>query len=119
MDDEESLRAVLGRILKNIGYEVELACNGEEALRRYQEARDQKADFDVVILDLTIRGGMGGKDTLQTLLKLDPQVKAVAFSGYSNDPVMAHYQEYGFQGVLVKPFKYDELCALLKNLIKK
>ncbi|HQP12988.1 MAG TPA: ATP-binding protein, partial [Candidatus Omnitrophota bacterium] len=65
MDDEESLRAVLGRILKNIGYEVELVCNGEEALRRYQEARNQKADFDVVILDLTIRGGMGGKDTLQ------------------------------------------------------
>jgi len=119
MDDEESLRAVLGRILKNIGYEVELVCNGEEALRRYQEARNQKADFDVVILDLTIRGGMGGKDTLQTLLKLDPQVKAVAFSGYSNDPVMARYQEYGFKGVLVKPFKYDELCALLKSLIKK
>ncbi|HQP12985.1 MAG TPA: response regulator, partial [Candidatus Omnitrophota bacterium] len=60
-----------------------------------------------------------GKDTLQTLLKLDPQVKAVAFSGYSNDPVMARYQEYGFKGVLVKPFKYDELCALLKSLIKK
>jgi len=119
MDDEESLRAVLGRILRNIGYEVEVANNGEEALRRYKEAMDQKADFDVVILDLTIRGGMGGRDTLGNLLKLDPGVKAVAFSGYSNDPVMACYQEYGFKGVLVKPFKYDELCSLLKDLIKR
>ena len=119
MDDEESLRIVLGRILRNIGYDVELASNGEEALRRYKEAMEQKADFDVVILDLTIRGGMGGKDTLKNLLKLDPGVNAVAFSGYSNDPVMSYYQEHGFKGVLVKPFKYEELCALLKHLIKK
>ncbi|MFA5260834.1 MAG: ATP-binding protein [Candidatus Omnitrophota bacterium] len=119
MDDEESLRTVLGRILKNIGYDVEVVSKGEEALRRYKEAMDQKADFDLVILDLTIRGGMGGRETLQNLLKLDPGVNAVAFSGYSNDPVMACHQEYGFKGVLVKPFKYDELCVLLKDLIKK
>ncbi len=119
MDDEESLRKVLERILRNIGYQVECASTGEESIAKYQLAMKEQSPFDAVILDLTIRGGMGGKDTLEQLRQMDPDVKAIAFSGYSNDPIMANYQEYGFKGMLVKPFKYDELCALIKNVIGK
>jgi CheY-like chemotaxis protein len=117
MDDEEQLRKSAGRILNKLGYEVEFAGHGEEAIEIYQKAQASGKPFDAVILDLTVPGGMGGKETIKKLIELDPEVKAVVSSGYSNDPVMAEFKEYGFQGVLVKPYKIEELGELLHKLI--
>jgi len=118
MDDEEIVREVLGAMLLSIGYEVEYAANGEEAVELYRMAKGSGAPFDAVILDLTIPGGMGGKKAIQGLLKIDPGVKAIVSSGYSNDPVMADFREYGFSGVAAKPYKIKQLSETLHNVIK-
>ena len=118
MDDEEIVREVLGAMLVSIGYGVEYATNGEEAVELYRVAKGSGAPFDAVILDLTIPGGMGGKKAMQGLLKIDPGVKAIVSSGYSNDPVMADFREYGFSGVAAKPYKIKQLSETLHNVIK-
>ena len=118
MDDEELIKKSLGLILKRLGYEVEFASNGLEALELYKNARNCNAPFNVVILDLTIPGNMGGEEVIKKLLKIDPQIKAIASSGYSNDPVMADFKAYGFSGIAIKPYKIEELSALLNKLTK-
>ena len=118
MDDEEIVREVLGAMLVSIGYGVEYATNGEEAVELYRVAKGSGAPFDAVILDLTIPGGMGGKKAIQGLLKIDPGVKAIVSSGYSNDPVMADFREYGFSGVAAKPYKIKQLSETVHNVIK-
>ena len=86
MDDEASLRKMLGRMLKNLGYESEFAKDGAEAIEMYKAAKKSGKPYDAVILDLTIPGGMGGKEAIEKLLEIDPEVKAIVSSGYSNDP---------------------------------
>ncbi len=117
MDDEDMVREVGGELLTYLGYQVELASNGEEALEMYRSSRDSNARFDLVILDLTVPGGMGGEETMRRLLEIDPEIKAMVCSGYSNDPVMSRYYDYGFKGVLSKPFNIDELSAKLCSII--
>ncbi len=73
--------------------------------------------FDAVILDLTIPGGMGGKEAIKELLQIDPKIKAIVSSGYYNDPVMSNYKEYGFSGIVAKPYKIDELSETLKKVM--
>ncbi len=119
MDDEEIVREVLGAMLLSIGYEVEYATSGEEAVELYRVAKGSGEPFDAVILDLTIPGGMGGKKAIHGLLKIDPGVKAIVSSGYSHDPVMADFREYGFSGVAAKPYKIKQLSETLHNVIKK
>ncbi|MCX5893724.1 MAG: PAS domain S-box protein, partial [Deltaproteobacteria bacterium] len=119
MDDEEIVREVLGKMLVRLGYEVESAADGAEAIARYSEAMASGRRFVAVILDLTIPGGMGGKETLQNLLKLDPQVKALASSGYSDDLVMADFQKYGFSRVMPKPYRITELSKTLAEAIQE
>jgi DNA-binding NarL/FixJ family response regulator len=75
--------------------------------------------FDVVIMDLTIPGGMGGKEAIKKLLEIDPKVKAIVSSGYSTDPVMADFRSYGFSGVAVKPYNIEELSEILDKVIKE
>lgn len=117
MDDEEVIRSSVGEILKIAGYEVELAEDGNKAIELYKKAMESSKPFDVVILDLTIRGGMGGKETIKKLLELDPDVKAIVTSGYSNDPVMANFREYGFSDVYCKASSTpDRLCNMLHKL---
>jgi DNA-binding NarL/FixJ family response regulator len=70
-------------------------------------------------MDLTIPGGMGGKETIQKLLKIDPEAKAIVSSGYSNDPIIANFQQYGFSGCAVKPYKIEELESVLLEVLKK
>ena len=118
MDDEESILDVTSEILRVFGYEVGVATSGEMALKMYQEAMDEGNRYDIVIMDLTVPGGMGGKETIGHLLKMDPQARAIVSSGYSNDPVMADYQNFGFVGVVPKPYKIEELSLVVKNAMQ-
>jgi len=117
LDDESLLRELFGQFLFRFGFEVVLTTSGEEAVEKFREAQEQGRPFSLVVLDLTIRGGMGGKDTLQELQKIDPRVKAIVTSGYSNDPVMSQYQKYGFKGMLTKPFNFDELNIIIRQVL--
>jgi PAS domain S-box-containing protein len=119
MDDEEIVRTVATAMLEFLGYSVETARDGVEMLARYKAAWERGAAFDLVIMDLTIPGGMGGAEGIKALLAFDPQAKAIVSSGYSNNPVMANYQAYGFAGVVPKPYQIDDLRrALLSVLVK-
>ncbi|NLF39229.1 PAS domain S-box protein [bacterium] len=109
MDDEESIRAVVSLMLNKAGCRVQGVRDGGEAIAAFTAAKDAADPFDVVLLDLTIPGGMGGRETLAKLRELDPHVKAIVSSGYSNDPVLASYREYGFAGVVAKPFRQEDL----------
>lgn len=117
MDDDEMVRDVLSKMLTSLGYEVEPARDGAAALALYARARDNGSPFAGVILDLTVPNGLGGKETMARLLRLDPQVKALVSSGYSDDPIMAEYQKYGFAGVIAKPYKISELGKVLKKCL--
>jgi PAS domain S-box-containing protein len=117
MDDEEIIRDTAQRILRIAGYNVDLSKDGNEAIAAYEKAREAGEPFDVVILDLTIPGGIGGKDTIQKLIEIDPHVKAIVSSGYSHNPIMAHFREYGFLGVIAKPYRVRELCDIVSQVI--
>lgn len=119
MDDEELVREMAAEMLKNLGYEVQIAKDGTEAIALYQKEMKNGSPFSAVIMDLTIPGGMGGKEALQALRKFDPSVKAIVSSGYSNDPVMSRYSEHGFSGVVAKPYKISDLGMALKKVMKK
>ncbi|MFC1718608.1 ATP-binding protein [Candidatus Poribacteria bacterium] len=116
MDDEAALREAMTRIGTFLGYRVVGAADGIEALEQYKSA--MKSDpFDLVIMDLTIPGSMGGKEAIQKLREMDPNAKAIVSSGYSNDPVMADFKKYGFSGVIAKPYKMQELSIELNRVI--
>ncbi len=117
MDDEYSVRTTVCKMLRHLGYEVEIASNGDEAIALYEKAIKSGTRFDTVIMDLTIRGGMGGQETIQSLLRIDPRVKAIVSSGYFNDPIMSDYRKYGFYGVIPKPYEIEDLSALLRSVI--
>jgi PAS domain S-box-containing protein len=115
MDDDEVIRNLSGELLGLLGHDVEVAKHGQEAIEKYQAAIAGKIPFDIVILDLTVRGGMGGAETIQQLIKMDPQVKAIVSSGYSDDAAIANYMSQGFRASLKKP--YD--VAALREVINK
>lgn len=119
MDDDAAICKVLGTMLTQFGYEVEYARDGKEMIRLYCEGRQTGRPFAALILDLTIPGGIGGKEALRQLLIVDPKAKAIASSGYSNDPLMANYQAYGFKGVIAKPFKAGELSKVLAQVLQE
>ena len=119
MDDEEVIRVLLSSMLSRLGYAVESAREGAEALALYRRAKEQGTPFDVVIMDLVIVDGMDGKEAIDKLRNIDPQVKAIVSSGYSNDPVLADFQRYGFQGVLAKPYHLEELSTVLQQVIHR
>ncbi len=119
IDDEEMVRSITGSILREAGYEVEYARNGNEAIELYTQARASGCSFDLVIMDLTIPGGMGGQETIKELRALYPDVKAIVSSGYSNDPVMAEWEKYGFKGVVTKPYTMQDLTKIVKSVLKK
>ncbi len=117
MDDEEIVLEVVGQMIKVLGYEVEFAKDGSETIELYKKAKKSAQPFDALLIDLTIRSGMGGKETIQKLLKIDPEIRAIVSSGYSNDPIMADYRKYGFRGIIAKPYKIKELGEILYNVI--
>jgi CheY-like chemotaxis protein len=117
MDDEEVVRDVAGIMLKRIGYDVEFADDGAEALELYKKAEESGQPFDAVIVDLTIQGGMGGEQMIKKLLEIDPNVKAIVSSGYSTDAIMSNFKQYGFSGVVTKPYRIAELSETLYKVL--
>jgi len=114
MDDDPIMRATARTVLMAFGYDVTLARDGADAVRMYIAARSDGARFDVVVLDLTVPGGMGGREALQQLRAVDPDVRAIVASGYSEDPVMAHFAEHGFVGVMAKPYTAQQFDDVLQ-----
>ena len=117
LEDEPLVTAVCRDMLTALGYEVEFTATGEETVKKYVKAIQSAKPYDLVILDLTIRGGMGGQETMQKLLKINPNVKAVVSSGYTEDAIMAHYEDYGFKAALTKPFKIEEMSRVLRKTV--
>jgi PAS domain S-box-containing protein len=117
MDDEATVREVVGRMLAKLGYDPVLARDGAETLELYAQARDSQQPFAAVILDLTIPGGMGGKEVLHQLMAQTPQVKALVSSGYADDAIMANSQTIGFRGVITKPYTILQLGVVLQKVI--
>jgi len=116
MDDQEPILKMVDRMISRMGYDTVSATNGSQAVELYRDAYQSGNPFDLVILDLTVPGGMGGAKTIPELLKIDPKVKAVVSSGYSNDPIMANYEDYGFCGVVPKPYTKDQMAELLNRI---
>jgi signal transduction histidine kinase/CheY-like chemotaxis protein len=119
MDDEEGIRLSAADVLAYLGYEAALAKDGSEAIQLYQEAKESGHPFAAVIMDLTIPGGVGGQEAIQRLLELDPGVKAIVSSGYSQNPILSNFRKYGFSGVLTKPYKIQEMGQILQEVLGK
>lgn len=117
MDDAEIIRISVGKMISALGYDVELVAEGSEAVNTFKKAKEEGNPYDVIILDLTIPGGMGGEKTIAKLIKLDPRVKGIASSGYSNNPVMVDYKAYGFCAAIAKPYTLTKLSTTLHKLI--
>lgn len=119
MDDEERLRDLFSDFLVTIHCRVVTAANGEEAIAAYQAALDRGEIFDAVVLDLTVRGGMGGADTLVQLKALDPGVLAIACSGYANDPIMCNHEQFGFAASIAKPFRFESFARTVLGVVSR
>jgi PAS domain S-box-containing protein len=116
IDDEAVIRNVGSRILSKLGYEhIEFASEGLEALKKYQSAMDSGRPYDIVIIDLTLPGEMGGKEVVKALHKLDPKANILVSSGYFNDPILTDFRRYGIKGVLAKPYQLEELERMLRE----
>ncbi len=118
MDDEEIVRTTTQKMLSMLGFEVALAKDGEEAINTYKQRMHTASSIDVIILDLTIPGGMGGIETIEKLLQIDPQVRVIVSSGYTEDPVMANYKKYGFSSMINKPFDMKELNEVITKITR-
>ena len=119
MDDEAMICKLLNGTLEANGFSVSTTLNGKRAIEMYKQSLDDEEPFDAVIMDLTIPGGYGGKETIQDLLKINPKVRCIVSSGYANDPVMANYGEYGFKGIIVKPYTTKTLMEVLNQVLKE
>ena len=114
MDDV--IREIAGAILSYIGYDVAFASDGKEAIDLYMRAKENGEKYDVVIMDLTIPGGMGAEDAIKKLIDNDPEIKAIVSSGYSNAPIISDFYKYGFRGAVTKPFRIEELTKTVKDV---
>jgi PAS domain S-box-containing protein len=117
MDDEAIIRDLACEILEAVGYEAVCVADGRETIDMYTEAKESGRPFDLVVMDLTVPGGMGGMETIVELLDINPDVLAIVSSGYSNDPIMAQHKKYGFSGVIAKPYRASDLTGLINTLL--
>lgn len=119
MDDEEMLNELIQTMLEHLGYDVDVVLDGETAVETYSQTMEAGGDYAAVILDLTVKGGMGGREAIKKLLYLNPDVKAVVSSGYSNDPIMSDFARYGFRDVLRKPYDLEQLRVVMDRMLGK
>ena len=117
MDDEEMVRANVAMILEFLGYETEFASDGSQALDLYFKAQANHRPFDAVLVDLTIRGGLSGRETADKLLHVDPKAKAIVFSGHVDDPVVLDFQSFGFKGLIKKPYTLNDFSTVLNSVL--
>ncbi|QJA06236.1 PhnD/SsuA/transferrin family substrate-binding protein [Thermosulfurimonas marina] len=117
LDDEEGVRETVAELLRLQGFEVETASEGGEALKAFEEALSAGRPFEVVLLDLTVPGGLGGKEVLPEMRRRDPEVKAIVMSGYSQDPVLSNFRDFGFDGAMVKPFSAQDLLRVMAEVL--
>jgi CheY-like chemotaxis protein len=118
MDDEEIIRDLTAKILEHHGYQAMTCDNGAEAVTLYKEAKLSGKPFLAVIMDLTVAGGMGGKEAAEQILAIDPTACLIVSSGYSNDPIMSDYTTYGFRAAVAKPYNVKEFTRLLGSLLE-
>lgn len=119
MDDEAMVRNIVGEMLRISGYRTTTVKDGHEAIKAFRLAKETGEPFDIVIMNYAIPGSMGGEETITYLRAIDPDVKAIVSSGYTNDPVLTDYPEYGFQGAVVKPYHFDELNEAISKIIEQ
>ncbi|MFH1215625.1 MAG: PAS domain S-box protein [Pseudomonadota bacterium] len=119
MDDEDIVRDVAVQILAMLGYQVDECSDGHEAIKRYINASKDGHPYDAIIMDLTIPGGMGGKEAIEKLREIDPEVSAIVSSGYANDPIMSEYRSHGFQGVVPKPYDIEQLSSMVFQILQE
>ncbi len=112
------IRDVAEKMLKELSYDVKSSDNSANTIELYRQSMKDNSKFDVVIIDLTLPGDIRGEEVMEKLLKIDPEVKAIVSSGYSNDPVMSNYEDYGFKAVVPKPYRINDISKVLKQLIK-
>ena len=117
MDDDDSIRETVSELLINEGYEVDVARNGDEAVALFINSRDIEKPFDVIVMNLHIDNGKNGKQTMEELLKIDPEVKAVLASGYTDNSVMMEYEDHGFKATVTKPYSIDDISSVLDDVI--
>lgn len=117
MDDEESLRKLAKNMLTHLGHHAICVADGEQAIKKYKQAKNSKTPIDLIIMDLTIPGGMGGKEAVKEILSINPEAKVLVSSGYSNDTIMANYKKYGFSGAIVKPYQLKELKKIVDQVL--
>jgi len=119
MDDEKEIRAFLGQVINRLGYDVETCTEGKEAVEIYKKAMESKKTFDVAILDLTNKVGMGGQETMRRLLEIDDTARGIVITGYFDNPVVANFRAYGFSGFITKPATRDQLSKVINEVISK
>ena len=117
MDDEEQVQDIMRAMLSELGHDVLIAADGTAAVRTYSEQRKNNTPIDLVIMDLTVPGGMGGKDAAKEVLAIDPQAKLVVSSGYSHDPVMANFRDHGFRSAITKPCQLGQLARIIEKVL--
>jgi len=118
MDDEMIIRDVAEAMLELCGYKADFAIDGKETIRKYIDAQEKGKPYDIIIMDLTVPGGMGGKETIKKILEINPKAKVIVSSGYSTDSIMANYSEYGFKGRIIKPFQLKDLEKELSRIME-
>jgi len=119
MDDEEIICKVLIKILTKEGYRADSARNGETAIKMYQQSVDEGDTFDLIIMDMTIKGGMGAVDAVKGILAINPDAKVAVSSGYSDDPVMKNFEDYGFKGVITKPYTFEQILHSITEILNR
>jgi CheY-like chemotaxis protein len=118
MDDDESIRRIAGMLLGRLGFEYTVVSEGQSAVDAYRSAQSKGEPFDAVILDLTVPGGMGGREAMEQLLSLDPKVRAIVSSGYSSDPVLSDFESHGFKAMVPKPYNVSDLARCIEEVVK-
>lgn len=116
MDDEKMIRDIAAEMLGYLGYEVTTCADGEEAIELYQTSIQSQQKYAAVIMDLTIPGGLGGKETAEHILAIAPTAHLIVSSGYSSDPVVANFRQYGFSGAITKPYNINDSKKVLSTV---
>ncbi|MFT3783736.1 MAG: PAS domain S-box protein [Nibricoccus sp.] len=119
MDDEETIRTVASTLLERLGFKPEAVADGAAAVEAYQQAIKTDDPYRLVIMDLTVPGGMGGREAMEELLRIDPRVRAIVSSGYSSDPVLSNYRAHGFRGMVPKPYKLSDLARTIRSVLEE